>query len=147
MITNADITIFNKILGADRRDVYVPTYIYGVSWYASHSDSRTGTSTTANSKYVVRIPITARIAGNKQFINADDFYDLCDQPIEVRDKFWTIQTGCFVVKGIVELDNGIDSVDEEEIMMLPNESFNVNSYADNTIRGTKHTKHWRIGGV
>lgn len=142
MTINADITIFNKVRGERRRDVYVPTYIRGVSWYVSHSDSQEGTAFRKNSKYVVRIPINARITGNKQYINPDDFYDL---PLEVRDNYWTIQTGCFVCHGIVDIDTS--DIDEQTLLDLKEETFTVNAYADNTIRGTNRTKHWRIGGA
>ena len=43
MITNADITVFNRVLSSDRREVYIPTYIQGVAWYDSHASSDSGT--------------------------------------------------------------------------------------------------------
>lgn len=143
MITNADITVFNKVLGTDRRDVYVPTYFYGVSWYGAHNGSLQNKALSGGSRYVVRIPITATVSGNKQYILADDFDDLPDNE---KSSYWTIQTGCVVAKGIVQLEAGVESLDENEVMMLPNEQFNVTTYADNTIRGTAKTKHWRLGG-
>lgn len=144
MITvNADITIFNKAAGERRRDIYIPTKIYGVSWYASHTDSQEGTAHRGNAKYTVRIPLTARIEEGKQFINADDYYEL---PVDVRDGYWTIQHGCYVFKGILDLYEGEEFVNETDFERFRNEFFNVNTYADNTIRGTKYTKHWRLGG-
>ena len=42
MITNADITIFNKAIGENRREVFIPTTISGVSWYDVHSVEEIG---------------------------------------------------------------------------------------------------------
>ncbi len=144
MITNADITIFNKVLGDDRRDVFIPTHIYGVSWYDAHDSSQpTSLSLPEREKYIVRIPISASVSNNKEYIDAALYDDLTAQR---REGYWTIQTSCIVAKGIVNVDDGGDGITEDEILTLKTKLFTVNTYADNTIRGTKFTKHWRIGG-
>ncbi len=144
MITNADITIFNKVLGDDRRDVFLPTHIYGVSWYDAHDSSQpTSLSLPEREKYIVRIPISASVSNNKEYIDAALYDDLTAQQ---RERYWTIQTSCIVAKGIVNVDDGGDGITEDEILTLKTKLFTVNTYADNTIRGTKFTKHWRIGG-
>lgn len=144
MTTNADITIFNKVLGDDRRDVFIPTHIYGVSWYDAHEGTLpTSLSIPEREKYIVRIPISASISNDKKYIDAARYDELTDQQ---RRWYWTIQTACIVAQGIVNVDDGGDGITEDEILSLKTKLFTVNTYADNTIRGTKFTKHWRIGG-
>lgn len=144
MITNADITIFNKVLGDDRRDVFIPTHIYGVSWYDAHDSSQpTSLSLPEREKYIVRIPISASVSDDKKYIDAALYDELTTQQ---RAGYWTIQTSCIVAHGIVNVDDGGDGITEDEILSLKTKLFTVNTYADNTIRGTKFTKHWRIGG-
>ena len=144
MITNADITIFNKVLGDDRRDVFIPTHIYGVSWYDAHDSSQpTSLSLPDREKYIVRIPISASVSDDKKYIDAALYDELTAQQ---RAGYWTIQTSCIVAHGIVNVDDGGDGITEDEILSLKTKLFTVNTYADNTIRGTKFTKHWRIGG-
>ena len=141
MITNADITI---LLGDDRRDIFLPTHIYGVSWYDAHDSSQpTSLSLPDREKYIVRIPISASVSDDKEYIDAALYDELTAQQ---RAGYWTIQTSCIVAHGIVNVDDGGDGITEDEILSLKTKLFTVNTYADNTIRGTKFTKHWRIGG-
>ena len=78
-----------------------------------------------------------------EYIDAAMYDELTDQQ---REGYWTIQISCIVAHGIVNVDDGGDGITEDENLSLKTKLFTVNTYADNTIRGTKFTKHWRIGG-
>ena len=128
MITNADITVFNRVLSSDRREVYIPTYIQDVAWYDSHASSDSGTAKSESSDYVVRVPESATVTGGKTYVPADDYRTLSS-------------------KGTVVLPEGSTTMDESSIRKSGHEVFSVSTYADNTVRGTAAVRHWRMGGA
>lgn len=144
MITNADITIFNRVLSSDRREVYIPTYIQGVAWYDSHASSESGTAKSESSDYVVRVPESATVTGGKTYVSADDYKALSSSE---REGHWTIQLATLVAKGTVVLPEGSTTMDESSIRKSGHEVFSVSTYADNTVRGTAAVRHWRMGGA
>ena len=72
MITNADITIFNKAIGENRREVFIPTTISGVSWYDVHSvevSKQQGMAPRDRAaKFIVRIPLDAKVQDGRDGI-------------------------------------------------------------------------------
>ena len=121
MITNADITVFNRVLSSDRREVYIPTYIQGVG-----------------------VPESATVTGGKTYVPADDYKALSSSE---REAHWTIQLATLVAKGTVALPEGSTTMDESSIRKSGYEVFSVSTYADNTVRGTAAVRHWRMGGA
>ena len=57
--------------------------------------------------------------------------------------YWTIQIDDIVLKG----EYSSQVTDERELRELTGDLFVVNTFADNTIRGSDAVKHWRIGGL
>lgn len=160
MMTNSDVTIFNLRIGADRREKFYATRILGASWYCSSTgESISGTDRKQASQCVIRIPYTARIEGEKQYISEEKYKKLSDEEAE---SYWTIQKNAYIVRGQIEVANkwvfdtfsfhhGIILKEEiEDLIKLrqQGEDFvTIIEYSDNTIRGTDRTKHWRIGGA
>lgn len=163
MIVNADMTIFNQVVGADRREVFIPTVISGVCWYDVRSMGTSGRmgdpSRNRAAKFIVRIPISANIQGGRKYI-PEARYKLL--PKESLAEFWTIQLDSYIVKDQYVPADGwlwdpfdfrssvITEVDVTDIDSLraANEDFGtVVEYADNTVRGSNMVKHWRIGGA
>lgn len=159
MITNTDITIFNKRVDADRREVFIPTTISGVFWrdvrYMKSDEGRH----TSNAKFIIRIPYDARVENNRKYISENEFCNLSKEEI---GNYWTIQLNSYILRQ--------QYVDAEKwkfdpfsfrsgviVQILPEKlneirKFNkdfaiIVEYANNTTVGSNDVKHWRIGGA
>ena len=138
MTTNSDVTIFNLRIGADRREKFYATRILGVSWYESKGQVVSDTVRKGTAQCVIRIPYTAIVEGGKQYISEEEYKKLSDEDVE---KYWTIQKNAYIMRGTYEgeiPDNPLKSVEN---------LVTITEFADNTIRGTNRTKHWRLGGA
>lgn len=157
MMTNSDVTIFNLRIGADRREKLCATRILGVSWYGTKGETVLDTDRKDKAKCVIRIPATATVEAGKQYISEEKYKKLSDEEAE---RYWTIQKGAYIVRGqyvaagqwlfdTFSFRQGIilkDTIEELAKLRQHDEDFvTVTEYADNTIRGTDRTKHWRIG--
>lgn len=138
MTINSDVTIFNLRIGADRREKFYATRILGVSWYESKGQVVSDTVRKGTAQCVIRIPYTATVEGGKQYISEEEYKKLSDEDVE---KYWTIQKNAYIMRGTYEgeiPDNPLKSVEN---------LVTITEFADNTIRGTNRTKHWRLGGA
>lgn len=138
MTINSDVTIFNIRIGADRREKFYATRIMGVSWYGTKGETVSDTDRKDKAKCVIRIPATATVEAGKQYISEEKYKKLSDEDVE---KYWTIQKNAYIMRGTYEgeiPDNPLKSIEN---------LVTITEFADNTIRGTNRTKHWRIGGA
>lgn len=138
MTINSDVTIFNLRIGADRREKFYATRILGVSWYGTKGETVSDTDRKDKAKCVIRIPATATVEAGKQYISEGKYKKLSDEDVE---KYWTIQKNAYIMRGTYEgeiPDNPLKSIEN---------LVTITEFADNTIRGTDRTKHWRIGGA
>lgn len=138
MTINSDVTIFNLRIGADRREKFYATRIMGVSWYETKGETVSDTDRKDKAKCVIRIPATATVEAGKQYISEEKYKKLSDEDVE---KYWTIQKNAYIMRGTYEgeiPDNPLKSIEN---------LVTITEFADNTIRGTSRTKHWRIGGA
>lgn len=138
MTINSDVTIFNLRIGADRREKFYATRIMGVSWYGTKEETVSDTDRKDKAKCVIRIPATATVEAGKQYISEEKYKKLSDEDVE---KYWTIQKNAYIMRGTYEgeiPDNPLKSIEN---------LVTITEFADNTIRGTNRTKHWRIGGA
>lgn len=138
MTINSDVTIFNFRIGADRREKFYATRIMGVSWYGTKGETVSDTNRKDKAKCVIRIPATATVEAGKQYISEEKYKKLSDEDVE---KYWTIQKNAYIMRGTYEgeiPDNPLKSIEN---------LVTITEFADNTIRGTNRTKHWRIGGA
>ena len=138
MTINSDVTIFNLRIGADRREKFYATRILGVSWYESKGQVVSDTVRKGTAQCVIRIPYTAIVEGGKQYLSEVEYKKLSDEDVE---KYWTIQKNAYIMRGTYEgeiPDNPLKSVEN---------LVTITEFADNTIRGTNRTKHWRLGGA
>ena len=88
----------------------------------------------------VRIPIDADMGG-KTYIDAQAYEALSDDEI---GRYWTLQVGALIVKGLV---HGDDPVSEVELEQEGYDVIRIMNFTDNTDRATAVMKHWRVGGV
>lgn len=159
MTINSDVTIFNLRIGADRRETFYATRILGVSWYESKGQVVSDTVRKGTAQCVIRIPATATVEAGKQYISEEKYKKLSDEEAE---RYWTIQKGTYIVRGqyvvagqwlfdTFSFRQGVilkETIEELAKLRQNDEDFvTVTEYADNTIRGTDRTKHWRIGGA
>lgn len=137
MITNADITIFNKRRTdkATGRPVYFGTQIKGVSFYTDQKIRITEEAgIISKDMYKIRIPETADTEG-KQYIDAEKYKTLTD---EEAAGYWTIDNDDLFGKGLLS-DFG-----KESEFLKRQYTGKVISFSDNRRGGLSH---WRIGGV
>lgn len=137
MITNAAITIYNR-RRKGRESVLIPTVISEASWFYGRRAVR-GQFIDSDDSYQVRIPYGADTSG-KTYVNPAQYAEMAD---EEAAGYWTIQIDDIVLKG----EYSSQVTDERELRDLTDDLFVVNTFADNTIRGSDAVKHWRIGGL
>ena len=135
MITNADITIYNKWYNQETRlDEWHRTEIHGVNWFAKQAVSVSDKGLLTADQYIVRIPSCAA-PEDKEFV-APATYAAAD-PTDLP-AIWTLQAGDYVTKGIADAD--IAHSNE-----ITGERFAVIGWSDNR-RGSPVMQHWRIDG-
>ena len=137
MITNAAITIYNR-RRSGRNSVLIPTVISEASWFYGRRAAR-GQFIDNEDSYQVRIPYGADTSG-KTYVNPAQYAVMTD---EEAAGYWTIQIDDIVLKG--EYTSEVN--DDRALRELTDDLFVVNTFADNTIRGSDAVKHWRIGGL
>ena len=137
MITNAAITIYNR-RRSGRNSVLIPTVISEASWFYGRRAAR-GQFIDNEDSYQVRIPYGADTSG-KTYVNPAQYASMTD---EKAAGYWTIQIDDIVLKG--EYTSEVN--DDRALRELTDDLFVVNTFADNTIRGSDAVKHWRIGGL
>lgn len=144
MMHNADIIIFNKAVGVDRREIFIPTVIRNVCWYESNTLDDSGAA-TANC--TVRIPYRAEVDGRKRFIPEHEYASADNNE---RKRSWTLQKNSYVMvlqKGVIGNRNTFDPSEVLELSKRYDHFFTITEYADNTVRGTDFVKHWRVCGT
>lgn len=145
MYVQTAITLFNKRLSADRREVYYPTSITGASFYEAKSSSRSGDGARSeNLTYKIRIPVNAEVQDGRSYVNEKAFKALAAEDIGTH---WTLQKGDIVLACETALAEPVDEAKVKELAAAALvDVITVKEYADNTIRGSAAVQHWRIGG-
>lgn len=157
MLTNADITIFNKRLSEDRREIYIPTILRGVSFYKENIMSQSDIDRRGTKNVTIRIPFNVDM-GSRTYIKESMYKQLSN---EEALKYWTIQRGDYIVSAQVNgedwiwdtfsFTDGIVTGKEinnlKKLREVESDFITITNYADNTKRGSDRVKHWRIGGA
>lgn len=141
MITNAAITIYNR-RRSGRNSVLIPTVISEASWFYGRRTRGEGGQykfIDNEDSYHVRIPYGADTS-DKTYVNPAQYASMTD---EKAAGYWTIQIDDIVLKG----EYTSEVTDDRALRELTDDLFVVNTFADNTIRGSDAVKHWRIGGL
>ena len=134
MITNADLTIYNK-RGVDKetaRPIYFRTQITGVNFYTKQEVQTTDKGLVSADLYQIRIPEDADTQ-EKQYIDADAYAKL-----EEAEGYWTINNGDLFGRGL------LDDFEKESEFLKRQYTGKVLSFSDNRRGGLPH---WRIGGA
>lgn len=133
MITNADVTVYNRISGdSTHYDTWNRTILHGVHVYVDHKTAVTDNGLKSAEVYKIRIPTDIPEAG--QYL-APEEYAVVENP----DEHWTIQNDDQIVLG--ECQTEIER--PADLKAVFQKHCKVTSWSDNRF-GT--TPHWRIGG-
>lgn len=151
-----DIVLLNRTVDrSTRRDAFHATKISGVSVYDSRQSSKNGGLRSENETFKIRIPIKAVVQAGRTYM-PETYYDLL--PSEEAASHWTIHNEDLIIvcaSAFDDIDTAAFEADPatiEQAEALANaigfqrELISINSYADNTLRGSDAVKHWRIGG-
>lgn len=144
MNTNADITLFNKFYDSEnRQDIFLPTVIRGVSLYMRNGSTGDNKYRESSSTYKIRIPIDADMGGSTY---ADPVSYMRMQK-EDAAAHWTLQADSIIVNAAIEESELTETVNLTELTKKYGAIITVTDFSDNTVRGIRRMKHWRIGGV
>ena len=139
MITNSDITVFNKRYDkAERTERLYGTKIQGVSFYSKKAASSADNQLSRSDSYTIRIPADANTDG-KQYIEQQAYSYPNDEEFK---RFWTLQPGTIIVAGLVDQETAT----EVELQKAYPEVIVVTNFTDNRGRGSEAMWHWRVGG-
>lgn len=139
MITNADITVFNKrYVREERTEKFVATQIKGVSFYSRKGTSSGNQERDVKDTYTIRIPRTADTSG-KAYAEQMEYSDMGDEDYQ---RYWTIQRGDIIIRGLSDLEVAT----ETELKQSYPDVIIVDNFTDNRSRCSAYMQHWRIGG-
>lgn len=148
MITNVEaVTVFNgRTDKAERRKIYIPTVIYGVSCAEAKGSTVTDNGVwSADVQYKIRIPLAAQVQDNRAYLPEQRYVKL--ETVEALGH-WTISKGDFIIRG--EYAGEKKQLYEDELQAYAREGcteqIRITEYADNTSGGSLYLRHWRIGG-
>lgn len=133
MITNADITIYNKKYTPETRaDTWRRTFLQGVHFYHENKVQPSERGLVNADLYKIRIP--QDVGTDKAYVPQAEY-----QAAEDISSLWTIQKGDYIVRGA-----GPDIANIQELQQSGMETCKIISWSDNRRGGLPH---WRIEGV
>lgn len=143
MTTQGPITVYNKRLGKDRRELYHPTRISAAS-YSEAIGSRHGDGQTENAvRYKLRIPADADTEGKGYVPEA--VYRAADDAQAAS--FWTLGHLDLIVRGEpLAASPAPEKAIRDAAAATGRQVIVIEEYADDTERGSPGVRHWRIGG-
>lgn len=157
LTANRIITVFNARADKEkRREVFIPTNIFGVSFCELDSSKFVGGIRSEEIACKIRIPFGTHIEAGKTYLPESQYKLLSAEDALF---YWTLQKGSYILLasatatawGTGAYDIG-HPITKEELTALCHKSrytgplISVVEYADNTRRGSQAVKHWRIGG-
>lgn len=134
MITNADITIYNRYYDKNTRlDKWHRTIIHGVHFYADHKVSVGDNGLNSADVYKIRIPVDADFLD--EYVPEDDW---TSRGCDILGK-WTLRNDDIVVLGECYLN-----IERPAQLQEAGKRYcKITSWSDNRFGGLPH---WRIGG-
>lgn len=134
MITNADITIYNRKYNKDTRlDEWKRTVIYGVHFYVDNKVIVGENGLKSADSFKIRIPEDAGCG--KDYLPEDDYVKTSN-----ISGYWTLQNDDYIVKGVC--DHEIEK--PSDLKEFHKQYCKITSWSDNRFGGLPH---WRVGGA
>lgn len=132
MITNSDMTLYNKINGPDG-PTYKRTHIYGVNWQGETKVNVGETGLLSADVVNIFIP----------FVSKDGYLDPKSY-IKVPRNHFTLENGDLIVRGIVPFDlSGKKGESEKDLRRLYDNVYTIISVAANDF-GSSKMHHWQV---
>lgn len=132
MITNADITVYNRHYDQEKGyDIYRRTVICGVWFFVDNKVQITESGVLSANIYKVRIPASSDM-GNAVYVPPHEYTG--------AERTWTLQADDYICRGILKQEIEKPAELKKEI----NQVFKITSWADNRFGSLAH---WRVGGV
>lgn len=135
MRTNSNITIYNKYFNKSTRlDDYQRTVLKGVFWEDRKATNRLQSGLQDADEVSIIIPF--KVSSGKRYLSPREF-----EKVEDKSSCFTFQEGDRIVKGDIdfEIDGKVSDLDKEY------ETFTITS-VDTKDFGSKHLRHWEVGG-
>lgn len=144
MITEGAITIYNRRLGDDRRDVYIATKISEASFAESRGSIRKTGDTAEALDYMIRIPITAAAQDGRQYAPEAEYKKMSEAEAA---RHWTLSQNDLITRGSPLVNQPATEKDIRGAAEFAGvDVIAIAEYADNTHRGSPAVQHWRVGG-
>ena len=135
MITNADLTIFNKHYDpTSKSEKYQRTQIVGVVWENRKAANVIKSGLISADQVAIYIPFAR---------GANYLQPIAWQALSNKTGKWTLQIGDFVVKGLVN-DSITSSFTISDLKAKYNDVLSIKS-VDTMDRGSAHMRHWQLG--
>ena len=139
MITNSDLTIYNKYLNKEtERTEYIRTHIYGVNFQVKTMVAVADKGLNSANIATIFIPMNAYFS-NKKYIKPKAFKNI--SPSDKGD-FFTFEEGDIIVKGICDFE--LSSKNLNELKNNFDDVYSLISIETNE-NGSEHMHHWKIG--
>lgn len=134
MYTNASITIYNRKLDTTTRtDVWHRTVIEKVFWDDTKAYNRLQSGALQADEVNVFIPFD--YISENEYISPIEYKQLSDP-----EGYFTLQTGDKITKG--SIDTEVENITELDELV---QAFTITS-VDTKDFGSKHMRHWEVGG-
>lgn len=143
MITNSDITIYNKCYDEETQSYskYKRTYIKGVNIQIDKAVSVGDKGLNTADNVSVYIPFTADFS-NKKYIKPKEYDRLSDKD---KEYYFTIGKGDIIVKGIIDFDiTGRDKNTIKHLNNLYDDVYTITNISTNDF-GSLSMQHWEVG--
>lgn len=143
MITNADITIYNKYFDKEEKCTkYKRTYIQGVNYRISDGVSSLSTQKGAsnNNEIIIYIPFSV-YSESKTYLRPKAYEALSDTE---RDCYYTLNAGDIIIRGIIDFEL---TGEQGSNLKVLSENYDDISTVSNVITydfGSDNLKHWKV---
>lgn len=135
MVTNADLTIYNKVYDRDAgASRYYRTVLKGVNWQDTTAVQPTDKGVVSVDVTEIYIPFA--VETEKQFRKPKNFVQ---EPKKME--FFTVEAGDLVVRGIVE--DKLTSAKDEERMKNTYDDVRTIAVVETNDNGSPEMQHWK----
>ena len=141
MITNADITLYNKYYDEeDKCAKYKRSYLFGVNYRSSYGTTTSSKSINNNDENIIYIPFSV-YSEDKEYIKPKAYEKLINSE---KDNYFTLNDGDIIVKEIVDFEL---TAEKGSNLKALNEFYDDVSTVSNVITydfGSDYMKHWKV---
>lgn len=136
MVTNADLTIYNKVYDRDTgASMYYRTVLKGVNWQDTTAVQPTDKGIVSADVAEIYIPFV--VETEKQFMKPKNFAQESE-----KSGFFTIEAGDLVVHGIVE--DELTSAKDEEQLKNAYDAVRTIAVVEMNDNGSPEMQHWKV---